>query len=121
MAKNVLIVDDERDIRILLQLFFNMNGVNVVGSASNGQSAVELYRSFVHVIDFVIMDFRMPLKNGIEATIEILAIDPSAKIIFSSADNHVKKDALSIGAVAFISKPYSFDKLMSTIQDVLGG
>jgi len=58
----------------------------------------------------------MPIKNGIEATKEILLIDGNTKIIFTSADNSVKEEALSIGACCFVDKPFNIKILMNNIK-----
>ena len=61
----------------------------------------------------------MPLKNGIEASKEILQIERKAKIIFISADNSVKETSQSIGVSSFINKPFSNKKLINEINKVL--
>ena len=58
----------------------------------------------------------MPIKNGIEATKEILQLDGSTKIIFTSADNSVKEEALSIGAFCFVDKPFDIKILINSIK-----
>ncbi len=58
----------------------------------------------------------MPIKNGIETTKEILQIDSNAKIIFTSADESVKKEALAIGASSFKDKPFDIKFLISNIR-----
>ncbi len=61
----------------------------------------------------------MPIKNGIEATKEILQINSNTKIIFTSADEDVKEEALSIGAFSFIDKPFDFDLLIDNIKKAI--
>ncbi|MFW9988849.1 MAG: response regulator, partial [Candidatus Odinarchaeota archaeon] len=56
-----------------------------------------------------------PKKNGIEATKEILSINNHTKIIFTSADRSIEKEALSIGAISFKEKPFSIEKLENNI------
>jgi len=65
------------------------------------------------------MDHRIPIKNGIDTTKKILEMDKNSKIIFTSADNSIKDEALSIGAVAFIKKPFHSEKLISAIKNAL--
>lgn len=62
------------------------------------------------------MDHRMPLKNGLETTKELLEIDPESKIIFVSADYTVRNQAYEIGAVDFLEKPIELDTLVSMIK-----
>ena len=61
----------------------------------------------------------MPLKDGIEASKEILQINNSTKIIFVSADASVKEEALSIGAFCFKDKPFTIENLIDSIQIAL--
>jgi DNA-binding NarL/FixJ family response regulator len=62
------------------------------------------------------MDYIMPLKNGIEATEEILKIDPKAKIIIMSSDYSAKEKALSAGAVCFSEKIFPFKTFINRIK-----
>lgn len=62
------------------------------------------------------MDHRMPVKNGIETTKEILNINPNCKIVFISADYTVKDQALEIGAIDFLEKPINFECLFRMIE-----
>ena len=65
------------------------------------------------------MDHRMPIKNGIETTKEILKMNENVKIIFLSADKSVQKEALSIGASNFLEKPFSLELLIKVIKEAL--
>ncbi|MFX1500811.1 MAG: response regulator [Promethearchaeota archaeon] len=111
----ILLVDDDTDILFLYQKMIERIGFEVVGTAINGEEAVELFKSFQIKPDIILMDHRMPKKNGIDATKEILNISNHAKIIFASADRSVEKEALSIGAVSFKEKPFSMEKLKDNI------
>ena len=62
----------------------------------------------------------MPIKNGIEATVEILKHGCQSKIIFATADVSIKAHALKVGAFSVVNKPFSLGELMKTINDVLG-
>ncbi len=61
----------------------------------------------------------MPIKNGLETTKEILKLNNHVKIIFISSYPDVKELALSIGAVLFIEKPFEFQELITSINNVL--
>ncbi|MFX1462202.1 MAG: hypothetical protein ACFFBF_04045, partial [Promethearchaeota archaeon] len=60
-----------------------------------------------------------PIKNGLAAMIEILKLNKNEKIIFASADITVKKEALSIGACAFLDKPFKMHELLTVIQHIV--
>ena len=94
----------------------NLNGYKVIASAENGLDAVNMFKNFSEKPDVVLMDHRMPLKSGIEAAKEILELDNGTKIIFMSADNTVKEEALSNGAVSFKAKPCSLERLFDNIE-----
>jgi len=61
----------------------------------------------------------MPIKNGLEATKIILELDKNSKIIFISADYSVKSNALAIGAIDFVKKPFDYEVLIETINKAL--
>ncbi len=78
-----------------------------------------MYKGFSIKPDITLMDYRMPIKNGIEATEEILKVNNEAKILFVSADMSIKEEALSIGAFGFIDKPFDFKTLINTIKEAV--
>ncbi len=114
----VFIVEDDKLLQELYGEVFKICGFNVAGMANNGREAVKMFKSFCVKPDVVIMDHRMPIKNGIETTKEILQLDGSAIVIFVSADISIKESAISIGARFFIKKPFSYKKLINVINDL---
>jgi len=94
-------------------------GFQIIGVAKNGQEAVDKFKLFSEKPDIIIMDHRMPIKSGIDATKEIISLGKNPKIIFASADKTVREEALSIGAVGFIEKPFDFKELVEKIKEVL--
>jgi two-component system chemotaxis response regulator CheY len=91
----------------------------VVGVAEDGEEAVSMFRSFVERPKIILMDNRMPKKNGVEAAKEILQIDKNIKIIFISADDSIKEEVLSNGAFGFCDKPLMIDSLVNIIRNAL--
>ncbi|KKK92353.1 hypothetical protein LCGC14_2703770, partial [marine sediment metagenome] len=87
--------------------------------ALNGKVAVEKFKSFDTKPDLILMDHRMPIKNGLDAMVEILEISNNVKILFASADVSVKKKALSLGACDFLDKPFKMQRLLNTIEKVM--
>lgn len=114
----VVVVDDEDFIRELYKDVFEASGITVFGARS-GEEAVKLFKDMSHRPDVIIMDHRMPGKDGIQTTREILEIDPRVPIIFSSADESVREEALAAGAVSFWAKPFSVSLLVSAMLDVV--
>jgi YesN/AraC family two-component response regulator len=83
VAKTVLIVDDDEEIRHVLRLLFEAERMDVIGEATNGAEAVPL--ALNHQPDFVILDYRLPQLDG-EGAAEILrAVVPGTKIVAFSA------------------------------------
>ena len=118
---NILVVEDDHSLRLLYEKALSLNGYNVIGSAKDGEEAVKLYIDFKNKPDVILMDHRMPIKNGIEASKEILAnsSEIKPKIIFASADKTIKEIALSIGAVSFKDKPFTLERLFKNINKAL--
>lgn len=115
----VLVVDDEVFFREVLRGMLLKDGLQVVGSAANGDEAVEMFQKFAP--DIVLMDIYMPGKNGIEATRDILALDSSARIIICSGtgyDDDINA-ALQVGARGIIYKPFDEAEVMETITTLL--
>jgi len=116
---SVLIVEDDLSLQHLYEMMLKTFGFNVIAKASNGKEAIDVFLSLDIEPDVILMDHRMPVKNGIDTTIEILKRNSHTKIIFISADKSVKKQALSIGAVSFIEKPFSVNRLQDEITNVV--
>jgi two-component system chemotaxis response regulator CheY len=115
----VFIVEDDKSIQILYKKFLDLYGFHVVGTASNGEEAVEMYKNFSHKPDIILMDHRMPIKDGLEATKEIMNLNNNCiktVIIFASADKSVKDEALKLGIGSFLDKPFSLEKLIDQIK-----
>ena len=116
---NIFIVDDDQSVLRLLKLLFQGMGFQVIGTAANGQIAIDKFRAFPKKPDILIIDYRMPIKNGIDTIIEILKINHHSKIIFTTADIRVKEQALRAGAYYVLFKPFKFEVLLKSIRDAL--
>ena len=116
----VLIVDDAAFMRMMIKDILEKNGFEVVGEASNGLKAVELYKK--ESPDVVTMDITMPEMDGIEAVKAIKAFDAGAKIIMCSAmgQQTMVMDAIRAGARDFIVKPFQPDRVLEAIRKVIG-
>ncbi len=115
----VLIVDDEPVLHELLRDIFELNGYEVVGDAYDGEEALRIYRTLLLSYrrpDVVIMDHRMPGKDGVETAVEMLEIDRSTKILFASADESAREKALGLGAVDFIKKPFEISDILVAVE-----
>jgi len=115
---SVLIVDDELFIVELYRDILQLRGYKVMGTAFDGEEAIRRYSDSFEKPDVVIMDHRMPVMNGVEATREIMRLNPNQKVIFVSADVLVEKEAREAGATEFLPKPFRMDDLIERMQKV---
>jgi two-component system chemotaxis response regulator CheY len=119
MAK-VLIVDDAAFMRMMIKDILEKNNFEIVGEASNGLIAVDLYKK--ERPDVVTMDITMPDMDGIQAVKAIKEFDPNAKVVMCSAmgQQSMVMDAIKAGAKDFIVKPFQADRVLEAINKVLG-
>lgn len=115
---NVFIVDDDKDILKLYSLHFKLNGLKVVGKATNGIEAVKKLTDSIERPDVIVMDYHMPGLNGIETSKRILQNDNSFKIIMISADPSIKELALSNGIRNFYEKSNDIKKFCQRIKEI---
>ena len=120
MPKKILIVDDEPNIIISLEYIMRKSGFDVV-SASDGERAIEIL--LAEGPDLLILDVMIPQKNGYEVCAEVRADQRFQKlpILMLSAkgrENEVKK-GMSIGADAYISKPFSTYDLVDKVKELM--
>ena len=115
---SILLVDDERHLQEVYLTLFPLGGVQVVSQAFDGIQAIENYEGLEEKPDVVLMDQRMPRLDGIGATKKLIEIDPDVKVIFLSADEASKQEALDVGASIFLIKPVQIDFLFNTINEL---
>ena len=115
---SVLIVDDELFIVELYRDILQLRGYKVVGMAFDGEEAIRKYTNSPDKPDIIIMDHRMPVMNGVDATKEIVRMNPTQKVIFVSAAVLVEKEAREAGATEFLPKPFRMDDLIEKMDRV---
>jgi NarL family two-component system response regulator LiaR len=118
----ILVVDDHELVRQgFVALLAVKPGVEVVGEAADGIEAVALVRSLQP--DVILLDLIMPRKDGIEATREIKADNPEARILIitSFAEDEKVYRAVKAGALGYLLKDSSPQALMRAIHDVYEG
>lgn len=116
---NVLIVDDSSIARRNLRNILVSGGHTILAEASNGVQAFVEYEN--HKPDLVTMDITMPILDGIDGVKKILNSYPDAKIIMVSALNQklMILEALQIGAKHYIVKPFSHEKVIEVVNEVM--
>ena len=115
---NIFLVDDDKNILRLYSLTFELNGLNVVGTANNGIKAIKKLKNSMIKPDFIIIDYHMPIINGIETSKLILKIDNSFKIIMISGNPSIREKALSNGIIDFYEKPTNIEMLCQRIKEI---
>ncbi|GGW54787.1 response regulator [Streptomyces xantholiticus] len=122
MTIRVLIVDDQIMVREGFSVLLNaMPDIEVIGEAVNGREAVSKVAELTP--DVVLMDIRMPELNGIDATREIVAAHPGAKVLVLTTfdlDEYVYQ-ALRAGASGFLLKDASARQLADGVRVVAAG
>jgi len=118
----VLIVDDHDIVREGQRALINTEpGMEVIGEAKNGIEAIELADRLQP--DVILLDLRMPEKDGIEASEEIKKGNPEARILVltSFAEDERVYAAIKAGAMGYLLKDASPQKILKSIRDVFQG
>lgn len=120
MSKKVLIVDDEPNIVLSVEFLMKREGYEVV-TAADGQEALDTVADARP--DLVILDVMMPRKNGFEVCAELradpqLAAMPILMLTAKGREAEMKK-GLSLGADAYITKPFSTHELVARVNELL--
>jgi len=115
----VIIVDDSSMARRNLKNILVYGGHTILAEATNGVQAFVEYENYKP--DFITMDITMPILNGIDGTKKILNSYPDAKIIIVSALNQrlMILEALQNGAKHYIIKPFTYEKVLDVVNEVL--
>jgi DNA-binding NarL/FixJ family response regulator len=118
----ILVADDHYIVRIGLVALVNTEpDMEVIAEAADGVQAVEFFGQFQP--DLVLMDSRMPMKNGVEAVREIRRKNPAARVLMLTAydGDHDITRALAAGAQGYVLKNSTGDKLIPAIRAVAAG
>ena len=116
--KKVLIVDDEPDIREILELLLNSNGYSVFSSA-DGKNAVEILKDNPS-IDLMILDVMMPHEDGISVVKKIREFS-KVPVLFLTAKTQEsdKQEAYANGGDDFLGKPFSQNELLMKVNSLI--
>lgn len=118
----VLVADDQAAVREGLVLLLGLlDGVELVGAATDGQEALSLTAE--HQPDVVLMDLRMPHTDGVQATRQVLALPspPRVLVLTTYADDEWLLPALRAGARGYLTKDAGADDIHRALREVAAG
>ncbi|NBG86922.1 response regulator transcription factor [Isachenkonia alkalipeptolytica] len=118
----VLLVDDDSLICESLKILLELQGdLEVAGTCKNGQEALALLEK--EDVDVVLMDIRMPVMDGVQATKTMKEAHPDRKIILLTTfkEDEYIKEAIGYGAEGYILKSQSSDSIIESIRSVFKG
>lgn len=118
----VLVADDEALVRSTLTKFLNSLGVSDVIEARNGEEAIRQARAHSSTLDLILLDIKMPVKDGLKALEEIRGFLPKTKIAILTGYPFYGEAATAVqkwGVVDFIVKPVDLDYLKRIVKTLL--
>ena len=116
----ILVVDDEVSIRTVTSEILRRNGYEVM-VAADGTEGLAHYAQRGHAIHAVLTDINMPYIDGVALTRALKRMNPQVKVLASTG--HADLDRITelrgIGIAAFLDKPFTAEKLLTTLHGVL--
>jgi PAS domain S-box-containing protein len=119
-TETILLVDDEESVINLGSRILSLAGYKVL-TASNGEEALEVYKTHKSEIAMVALDLIMPGMSGVQCLEELLKLDPKVKALIASgyAANGQAKNAIRAGAKGFVTKPFELRQILYAIREIL--
>ena len=122
MKTRIMIIDDHKIVREGLRRLIEDDGAfEVVGEAGNGREGIRLARQLQPQI--VIMDVAMSELNGIEATRQLLTVQPEVRVLALSmhSDSRFVKQMLEAGALGYLLKDDAFEEIVTALRALVAG
>lgn len=115
--KRALIVDDTKNIRVLLSTCLEVNGYDCI-AVNNGSAALEVLKN--EEIDLIFLDIKMPEISGTEVLKRIRELGLNTPVVIMTAFATVKNavDCTRMGAVAYLQKPFTSDKVKGVLKEI---
>lgn len=112
---NILVVDDEKGIRLLLQEFLKKEGYDAI-VAANGEEALAIATETT--FSCALLDMRMPGMSGLDLLVELKKLQPSLPVMMMTAygEKELIQQANELGVTHYFTKPFS----ILEVRDVLG-
>ncbi|OGP18606.1 MAG: hypothetical protein A2V21_306045 [Deltaproteobacteria bacterium GWC2_55_46] len=113
--KKIAIIDDNDTERLILRGFIEDAGFAIVAEGTNGMEALEICR--LKDPDLIIMDVKMPVKDGIEAAFEISHSFPKPIVLLTGSDDEeTVRRAAEAGVMAYLMKPLRAEELIPAVE-----
>ncbi|WP_297439348.1 response regulator transcription factor [uncultured Clostridium sp.] len=119
---NIILIDDQSIIREGLKMILSLDDeINILAEGENGRDAIKLTNELNP--DVILMDIRMPIMNGVDATLEIKSQFPNSKILILTTfnDNDYIFDSLKNGASGYLLKDASPDEIIDAVKTIYKG
>ena len=114
----IMIVEDDPLIQQLYTDFLRKKGYDVIAVASDGAKALSIYKKLKDKPDVVILDFRIPTKNGLEVSTEILESKHHTDILMISGDPTVDRKAVLSKGIYLMQKPVELNEIIQGIISI---
>lgn len=113
--KKILVIDDEAMIIDVMKVILEDMGYSVTGFQDSREGEKE---AIENDYDLIVVDIRMPEKNGAEVTKSILKVKPESKILIITAypTDPLAKQALDAGALSLLKKPFEVGKIIDFLK-----
>jgi CheY-like chemotaxis protein len=116
----VLLVEDEQPMLSLLQNVLSRQGYHVF-AASDGESALEIFRRHKHEIDAVLLDIGLPRVSGWEIFLQMKRENPNVRVVIASGylEPDLQNNMQSAGISHVVDKPYILDDVIKALEDLI--
>ncbi|MBI4683497.1 MAG: sigma-54-dependent Fis family transcriptional regulator [Nitrospirae bacterium] len=118
MKGNILVVDDEKSMREILEIFLKSEGYTV-SVAENGEKAIEAVKK--DIFDLIITDMKMPKVSGLELLKNVKQITPCTAVVIITAFGTTESavEAMKLGAYDYIQKPFQMVDIRLVVKNAI--
>ena len=118
----ILCVDDTKAVHAFMKALFAGSGHNLIGVFDGQQALDKLNAEGLNTFDLVLLDWEMPVKNGLETLTDIRKLTAALPVIMVTSKNDINDitKLLETGANEYVMKPFTKDILFEKIAQVLG-
>ena len=116
---SVLMVEDEAEMRDLLRNTLQKAGIDIIGEAEDGRTALEAFVE--NHYDIVMLDIGLPDIDGLSVLQSMKRLNKKAFIVLVTADDSIEsiQTAISSGANGYVVKPYSYEKILDVTNNYM--